>query len=51
MDGHLEFEEFVCYFDKITYGTEEEKAEISFRLIDQKRNGHITYEDFSIAMQ
>ncbi|CAD8134016.1 unnamed protein product [Paramecium pentaurelia] len=50
-DGHLEFEEFVAYFDKITYGTQEEKAEISFRIIDQARKGYITYQDFSCTMQ
>ncbi|CAK70944.1 unnamed protein product (macronuclear) [Paramecium tetraurelia] len=51
LDGHIEFEEFVAYFDKITYGTQEEKAEISFRIIDQRRNGYITYKDFSFCMQ
>ncbi|CAD8133808.1 unnamed protein product [Paramecium octaurelia] len=51
LDGLIEFEEFVAYFDKITYGTQEEKAEISFRLIDQRRNGYITYKDFNFTMQ
>jgi 1-phosphatidylinositol-4-phosphate 5-kinase len=35
-DGKIRFEDFAMYFDKISYGDQREKAEISFRLIDKK---------------
>lgn len=49
-DGRIQFTEFVQYFDKITYGDQKEKAEISYKLIDQQRQGYFTLRDFANSM-
>ncbi|CAD8212359.1 unnamed protein product [Paramecium octaurelia] len=50
-DGKIQFNEFLAYFDKITYGSQDEKAEISYKLIDQNRKGYFTLRDFQQTMQ
>ncbi|CAD8049461.1 unnamed protein product [Paramecium sonneborni] len=50
-DGKIQFNEFLAYFDKITYGSQDEKAEISYKLIDQNRKGFFTLRDFQQTMQ
>lgn len=51
MDQKINYDEFVVYFDKITFGDAKEKAEISYKLIDQNRVGYFTLKDFKATMQ
>ncbi|KAM3133933.1 hypothetical protein pb186bvf_013899 [Paramecium bursaria] len=50
-NGRINFDEFAAYFDKITNGDQLEKSEISYKLIDQQRNGFFTLSDFQSTMQ
>lgn len=44
-DGNVEFDEFVAYMSTLIYGTNEEKAHQSFKIIDQENTGYIEYKD------
>jgi len=43
--------EFAKYIDVLLNGSQEEKARISFNLIDLDRKGWFTYEDFSSILK
>lgn len=44
-DGLLNFEEFLKYLNTLINGCDNDKAALSFRIIDQDKKGIITYED------
>jgi len=45
-NGFITLDEYLCYFDILIYGTQEEKYELTFRLIDIERKSFFTYEEF-----
>jgi len=49
-DGIVTFEDYAAYIDTLMYGSDEEKASISFRMLDVKRKGVFNYEEFSGRM-
>ena len=44
--GYITLGDYLCYLDVLMYGTEDEKLGQSFRLLDSKCSGKITFEDF-----
>lgn len=46
----IEFREFALYMDILVNGTQNEKSELSFRLIDQGVKGFFNYNDFCLLI-
>lgn len=46
----IRFEDFALYFDKVSHGDANEKAEISFKLIDKNKVGSFTLVEFNETM-
>ena len=50
-DGYISFYEFAAILDILTNGTEDERNELSFTLLDQYQTGHIEFEEFYDVIQ
>ena len=45
-DGWISFDQFAAIMDLLCNGTEDEKSQFSFALMDQKKTGYIDFDEF-----
>jgi len=45
-DGHIQLEEYLKYFDILIYGSQDEKYDLTFRMIDLSGKGWFTFDEF-----
>ena len=50
-NNYIEIQDYLIYQDKIHNGTEDEKNDISFRMLDRKKKGQITIEDYTYFIE
>jgi Ca2+-binding EF-hand superfamily protein len=44
--GYITLGDYLCYLDVLMYGSEDEKLSQSFKLLDQRNESKISFEDF-----
>jgi len=45
-DGHIQLDEYLKYFDILIYGSQDEKYDLTFRMIDISGKGYFTFDEF-----
>jgi len=45
-DGHIKLDEYLKYFDILIHGSQDEKYDLTFRMIDISGNGFFTFDEF-----
>ncbi len=47
-DQLISLEQYLVYNDKLNNGTQDEKIQLTFKMIDAKNRGKVEYEDFKL---
>jgi len=45
-DGHIKLDEYLKYFDILIHGSQDEKYDLTYRMIDISGNGYFTFDEF-----
>lgn len=45
-DGLISLEDYLVYNDVLNHGTEDEKSQVTFRMIDMNGDGEVSFEEF-----